>query len=64
MRSHYANQRRQQLAPNVRSYILRDLVAKAAVDDPVHPGWPKGAPDRQGGRFRPKDEVAAADNPA
>jgi hypothetical protein len=62
MRSYFANQRRQKLAPDVRSYILRDLVAKAAVDDPVHPGWPKGAPDRQGGRFRPKDEVAAADN--
>ncbi len=54
MRSHLANQRRQKLAPDVRSYILRDLVAKAAVDDPVHPGWPKDAPDRQGGRFRPK----------
>jgi hypothetical protein len=62
MRSHFANQQRQRLAPEVRSYILRDLVAKAAVDDPVHPGWPKGAPDRQGGRFRPKDEVAVADN--
>lgn len=62
MRSHFANQRRQKLAADVRSYILRGLVAKAAVDDPVHPGWPKGAPDRQGGRFRPKDEVAAADN--
>jgi len=47
----------------VRSYILRDLVAKAAVDDPVHPGWPKGAPDSEGGRYRPKDQVAAADNP-
>lgn len=64
MRSHFANQRRQTLASDVRSYILRDLVAKAAVDDPVHPGWPKNAPDSQGGRFRPKDEVAAADNPA
>jgi hypothetical protein len=63
MRSHFANQRRQKLAPDIRSYILRDLVAKAAVDDPVHPGWPAGAPDRQGGRFRPKDEVAAAGNP-
>jgi hypothetical protein len=63
MRSHFANQQRQGLAPEVRSYILRDLVAKAAVDDPVHPGWPKGAPDRQGGQFRPKDEVAAADSP-
>ncbi len=63
MRSYFSNQRRQELAPDVRSYILRDIVAKAAVDDPVHPGWPKDAPDRQGGRFRPKDEVAAADNP-
>jgi hypothetical protein len=63
MRSHFANQQRQGLAPDVRSYILRDLVAKTAVDDPVHPGWPKGAPDRQGGRFRPKDEVAAGGNP-
>jgi hypothetical protein len=62
MRSHFANQRRQTLAPDVRSYILRDLVAKAAVDDPEHPGWPKNAPDSQGGRFRPKHEVAAADN--
>jgi hypothetical protein len=29
---------------------------KAAPDDPVHPGWPAGAPDSQGGKFRPKDE--------
>lgn len=63
MRSYFANQQRQKLASDVRSYLLRDIVAKAAVDDPVHPGWPKDAPDRQGGRFRPKDEVAAADNP-
>lgn len=56
-------QPRRRLSPEVRAYLIRDLVAKAAVDDPVHPGWPKNAPDRQGGRFRPKDEVAVADNP-
>ena len=22
----------------------------------MHPGWPAGAPDSQGGRFRPKDQ--------
>lgn len=60
---HPQTQPRQKLSPEVRAYLIRDLVAKAAVDDPVHPGWPKNAPDRQGGRFRPKDEVAAADNP-
>ena len=30
-------------------------LGKASPDDPVHPGWPAGAPDSQGGRFRPKD---------
>jgi hypothetical protein len=29
-------------------------VEKASPDDPKHPGWPAGAPDSQGGRFRPK----------
>jgi hypothetical protein len=29
-------------------------VEKANPDDPKHPGWPKGAPNSQGGRFRPK----------
>ena len=29
---------------------------KASPDDPKHPGWPKGAPDSQGGEFRPKNE--------
>jgi hypothetical protein len=29
---------------------------RAAVDDPVHPGWPAGAPDDEGGEFRPKDD--------
>ncbi|HEY1803721.1 MAG TPA: hypothetical protein VGG45_04505 [Terracidiphilus sp.] len=31
------------------------FVAKAAVDDPEHPGWPAHTPDRKGGEFRPKD---------
>src|SRR5258707_799575 len=29
--------------------------AKAAADDPKHPGWPAGSPGGRGGRFRPKD---------
>lgn len=29
---------------------------RARPDDPKHPGWPAGAPDSQGGKFRPKDE--------
>jgi hypothetical protein len=27
---------------------------KASPDDPKHPGWPKGEPNSQGGRFRPR----------
>jgi hypothetical protein len=30
-------------------------MAKAAVDDPKHPGWPKGTPEGKGGQFRPKN---------
>lgn len=71
-RSHLSTQPRSKLAPGVRSHIIRDLVAKAAVDDPAHPGWPAGAPNRQGGRFRPKqpttpttpDRLLAHDIPA
>ncbi|MDE1149427.1 MAG: hypothetical protein PW843_22970 [Azospirillaceae bacterium] len=37
------------------SGMVKSAVAKAAVDDPDHPGWPEGAPDGQGGEFRPKD---------
>ena len=29
---------------------------KARPDDSKHPGWPAGAPDSQGGKYRPKDE--------
>jgi len=35
-------------------------LAKAAADDPEHPGWPKGAPGGKGGQFRPKEESAEA----
>ncbi len=31
-----------------------DWLAKASPDDPDHPGWPAGAPDRKGGEFRTK----------
>ncbi|MGA8169688.1 MAG: hypothetical protein WB816_02445 [Methylocystis sp.] len=31
-------------------------LAKAAADDPDHPGWPAGTPGGRGGQFRPKDE--------
>ena len=36
-------------------------IAKAAVDDPKHPGWPAHTPDGKGGEFRPKD--GAFDSP-
>ncbi|MGP7985425.1 hypothetical protein [Rhodoblastus sp.] len=32
---------------------------KASADDPKHPGWPKGTEGGRGGKFRPKDGVAA-----
>jgi hypothetical protein len=32
-----------------------DALLKASPDDPKHPGWPAGAPEGQGGQFRPKD---------
>jgi len=37
---------------------------KAAVDDPEHPGWPAGTPDRKGGQFRPKDGNAGGSSTA
>jgi hypothetical protein len=33
-----------------------DRLLKASVDDPKHPGYPKDAPDSEGGQFRPLDE--------
>ncbi len=38
----------------------RSPVQKASPDDPEHPGWPAGTPDGLGGKFRPKDDSAAA----
>ena len=32
---------------------------KASPDDPEHPGWPAGTPERKGGQFRPKDGDAS-----
>jgi hypothetical protein len=43
-----------------RLALLETLLEKAAVDDPVHPGYPAGAPDGKGGQFRPKDSSAEA----
>jgi hypothetical protein len=45
------------LAKAVASLTVVELeLEKARPDDPKHPGWPAGAPDSQGGQFRPKDE--------
>ncbi len=38
----------------------RQRAAKAAVDDPKHPGWPAHTPGGKGGKFRPKDAVSVA----
>jgi hypothetical protein len=43
-------------ADGMRAAATNDLI-KAAPDDPEHPGWPKGAPDGEGGQFRPKDAL-------
>jgi hypothetical protein len=53
-------EQRRRRDPRLRSHIIRDgsdppSVVKASADDPEHPGWPAGAPDRRGGKFRPKD---------
>jgi hypothetical protein len=42
-----------------RARMIDDLV-KASPDDPRHPGWPRGAPNGQGGQFRPKDAAGDA----
>ena len=53
---------RQWLLMRSRSRVVS---AKAAVGDPVHPGWPARTPDSKGGQFRPKDgeTVVAANTP-
>jgi hypothetical protein len=54
---------RQWLLARSRAASLR--ATKAAVDDPIHPGWPARTPDSKGGQFRPKDgeTVVAANTP-
>lgn len=49
-----------EVLPLFRSFLAERRLAKAAVDDPKHPGWPAHSPDSEGGRFRPKD--AAVDS--
>jgi hypothetical protein len=39
-------------------------LSKASPDDPDHPGWPTGAPDGRGGKFRPKDSADDTSAPA
>jgi hypothetical protein len=46
---------RQWLLMRSRSRAVSAKATKAAVDDPVHPGWPARTPDGKGGQFRPKD---------
>lgn len=41
-----------------RLALLETLLEKAAVDDPVHPGYPAGTPGSLGGKYRPKDTSA------
>ncbi len=43
-----------------RLALLEALLGKASSDDPLHPGYPAGAPDDRGGQFRPKDSPAEA----
>ena len=40
---------------NTIAHSAATPVLKAAADDPKHPGWPAGASDGKGGKFRPKD---------
>jgi len=43
--------------PGEEAYQLAaeaEQILKASPDDPKHPGYPKGAPDRRGGQFRSK----------
>lgn len=40
-----------------RLALVEYFLGKASPDDPEHPGYPAGAPDDEGGEFRPKDET-------
>lgn len=50
-----------EISREILSFIRSDFggrrTAKAAVDDPKHPGWPAHTPDGKGGEFRPKDSA-------
>jgi hypothetical protein len=51
------------LSVRSRSRAAGLMATKAAIDDPVHPGWPARTPDGKGGQFRPKDgEIVVAAN--
>jgi hypothetical protein len=56
---------RQWLLARSRLHAAGLKATKAAVDDPIHPGWPARTPDSKGGQFRPKDgeTVVAANTP-
>ena len=43
-----------------RLALVECFLAKASPDDPLHPGYPAGAPDGRGGQFMPKDQSPAA----
>jgi len=54
---HCAHVISQEFLSLVRSNLGGRRAAKAAVDDPKHPGWPAHTPDGKGGEFRPKDSA-------
>lgn len=38
----------------MKMFVIAPQAEKASPNDPKHPGWPKGAPNGRGGKFRPK----------
>ncbi len=54
-----ARELRREFLPLIQARLRRHAVAKAAVDDPKHPGWPARTPGGKGGQFRPKDAAPA-----
>lgn len=46
--------------PLRRLALAEAKLRKASPDDPVRPAWPAGTPGSLGGKFRPKDTSAAA----
>ena len=60
------NPEQPRVTPNNRSCggwttSARAALLKASPDDTLHPGWPAGTPDGQGGKFRPKDGAGSDD---